>query len=122
MTISRTLTVVLVVATTVASSAMATDMSAGHMKYGVPAFDPILDADILSLCGAPGTSTMVRNVPFDPFLDADILALGGNPGSSVYVEDMALDPILDADLLCLRGSYSAPFVAQGQSRRARSTN
>jgi hypothetical protein len=102
MTMGRKLVVMLVVATTVTSSAMATDLSVRHTRLRSPEFDPILDADILSLGGAPGTATLVSDVPFDPILDADILALGGKPGSSTYVEGMALDPILDADLLGLR--------------------
>lgn len=122
MTYSRTLATMVVVATAVASSTMAMDVSVGHTGMRSSALDPILDADLLSLGGAPGTATMVSNVQFDPILDADILAIGVKPGNSTYVEDTAFDPILDADILALRGGYSATLDSQVQSRRAKSTN
>lgn len=53
---------------------------------------------------------------------ADILSWGGAPGTATMVSNVPFDPILDADLLDLRRGYSAHSGTQAQSRRARSTN
>ncbi len=122
MTFNKTLAMLVVAATAVASSTIATNVTVAHAGMGYSAIDPILDADLLSLGGAPGTATMISNVSFDPIVDADILAHGVKPGGSTYVEDTAFDPILDADILALRGGYSAPSASQVQPRRAKSNN
>jgi hypothetical protein len=121
MTFSRTLAMMVVVATAAASSSMATDVSAGRTGTRSSALDPILDADLISLGGAPGTATLVSNVSFDPVLDADILANGGKPGSSTYDEDTVFDAILDADILAVSGAFSAHLGSEVQFRRAKST-